>query len=202
MKFFYKTVKEKAEFEIDKIKGSRFIGHLYPVSSKEEADNYILEIKKQYYDARHHCFAYILEDDFGNGHFKYSDDGEPSGTAGEPIYSVIKHEELTNTLVIIVRYFGGVKLGPGGLVKAYTNATKGVLDVAEKIKVEYTERYSIKSEYSDIKTLKHVFQNFRAQILEENYLESVNFIISVPLQEVDGFLLKMGTFYKIDCKSN
>ncbi|MBN2693680.1 YigZ family protein, partial [bacterium] len=189
MKLFYETIKNRVEFEIDKIKGSRFIAHLFPINSKEEAENYIMEIKRIYHDARHHCYAYILEDISQNNYFKYSDDGEPSGTAGEPIYNVIKHEVLTNILIVVIRYFGGVKLGPGGLVKAYTLATKAVLDIAERVKIEYTQKYSMKSEYSDIKTLKHIFQNFRVEILKEEYLENVNFTITVPFEENDGFLL-------------
>jgi uncharacterized YigZ family protein len=114
----YKTVRREGSAEIV-IKKSRFIGHVKPVESEEEAVEFIERLKKQYWDATHNCSAYVVgeRDQFQ----KQSDDGEPSGTAGKPILEVIKHQGLKNVVVVVTRYFGGIMLGAGGLVRAYTD---------------------------------------------------------------------------------
>nr|WP_321411033.1 YigZ family protein [uncultured Carboxylicivirga sp.] len=116
----YKTLKEPSE-GIYKEKGSKFITYAYPIYTEEEIKHILDELKKQYYDARHHCFAWQLGTD-GN-RFRANDDGEPSGTAGKPILGQIRSFELTNLLVVVIRYFGGTKLGTSGLIHAYKEAT-------------------------------------------------------------------------------
>ena len=107
-------------------KRSRFLGHVRPVESEEEAKAFIAEMKKQYYDARHNCSCYILQ----NGVERYSDDGEPQGTAGLPMLEVFRREGVTNLVCVVTRYFGGVLLGAGGLFRAYTKSAKDALDAA------------------------------------------------------------------------
>ena len=118
-------------------KKSRFIAHVYNIENEEMALTYIEDIKKKYWDARHNCYAYVCGDIV-----KFSDDGEPGSTAGKPILEVIKGENITNCLIVVTRYFGGVLLGTGGLVRAYTQSAKEGLDnaiVIEKIPgIEYT----------------------------------------------------------------
>ena len=118
----YNTIKENASYEIVE-KKSKFIGNVFYVESKEEAEKIIKEQKKKYHDARHNCWAYRVLDD-NNVVEKSSDDGEPSGTAGAPMLNILSKENIVNTLVIVTRYFGGILLGTGGLVKAYSESTK------------------------------------------------------------------------------
>lgn len=107
-------------------KRSRFLGHVRPVESEEEARAFIAQMKKQYYDARHNCWCYIIKD----GPERYSDDGEPQGTAGIPMLEVFRREEIYNLVCVVTRYFGGVLLGAGGLLRAYTKSAKDALDAA------------------------------------------------------------------------
>ncbi len=133
---FYITIAEEAEREI-KIKASRFIGRTYKVFSFDEIDAQLKSTRKKEYNANHNCYAYII----GSGtdeKFKYSDDGEPNGTAGKPMYDVLHGHNLTNTLVIVTRYFGGTKLGTGGLVRAYGDCVKAVLEKSGETKIYQT----------------------------------------------------------------
>ena len=124
------TVKKQGYAEIIE-KRSKFIANVYPVSSQAEANDIINKIKKQYYDAKHNVYAYIIEG--SSTYSKYTDDGEPQGTAGLPIYDMLQKQQLVNVLVIVTRYFGGILLGTGGLVRAYTEAAKQGLKNSEII---------------------------------------------------------------------
>ena len=123
----FKTIKQDVSAEIVE-KKSKFIAHIFYVETIEEAESKIKEIKEKYKDARHNCFAYAIETGDGGIAVKYNDDGEPQGTAGSPILKLILGRELSNVLVIVTRYFGGILLGTGGLVRAYTGATGKALE--------------------------------------------------------------------------
>ena len=122
-----KYIKDYATGEYEE-KKSRFIGEVFPVKSEEEAQEHINAVRKKYYDARHHCYAYVIGDNYEI--MKQSDDGEPSQTAGMPILNVLKGQEIHDALMIVTRYFGGTLLGTGGLVRSYTNASKAAIDNA------------------------------------------------------------------------
>ncbi len=128
----YLTIAECAQCEIDPIKGSRFIAFASPVENDDEATAFVAHIKSQYPDARHWCWAYQLRE---QKRTRFNDDGEPSGSAGKPILAPIVGRELLGCVVVVVRYFGGVKLGVGGLVRAYSQAANAVLDTAEIVEV-------------------------------------------------------------------
>lgn len=140
----YKTIKAPCE-GIYKEKGSKFLAFAFPVTSETEIKNHVNSIKKEYYDARHHCYAYILGPDKAT--YRANDDGEPSGTAGRPIHGQLLSKDITNTLVIVVRYFGGIKLGVSGLINAYKTATKDALDNAEVVEKTVNEIYRVEFEY-------------------------------------------------------
>jgi uncharacterized YigZ family protein len=123
---FFLTIERPARHEI-KVKGSRFIGESFPAETAEAAGELLETVRRREHAATHHCFAWQAGL-FGLRQFKYSDDGEPAGTAGKPIYDVISGRGLDNTLVVVTRYFGGTKLGTGGLVRAYSQAAQAVLD--------------------------------------------------------------------------
>ena len=140
----YKTITSPAE-GIYKEKGSKFLAFAIPVVSEAEVKENVERLKKEYYDARHHCYAYILGHD--KAVYRANDDGEPSGTAGRPIYGQLLSKDITNTLVVVVRYFGGIKLGVSGLITAYKAATKDALDNAEIIEKTVNEVYRVEFEY-------------------------------------------------------
>ena len=140
----YRTIDSVSE-GLYKEKGSKFIAFAIPVTSEEEVKEHLTHIKKEHHDARHHCYAYIL------GHtksaYRINDDGEPSGTAGKPIHGQLLSKDLTNTLVIVVRYFGGTKLGVSGLITAYKEATKDALENAIIIEKTVNDIYRLGFEY-------------------------------------------------------
>ena len=140
----YNTIKSPSE-GLYKEKGSKFLAFAYPVRNEDEIREHVEVLKKKYHDARHHCFAWELGTDGMN--FRMNDDGEPSGTAGKPILGQIHSHELTNVLVVVVRYFGGVKLGTGGLVQAYKAAAAEALDQAEIIGCTITHSFRIQFPY-------------------------------------------------------
>ena len=140
----YKSIAAPSE-GLFKDNGSRFIARAYPVETEEEVKDIVAALKKEYYDARHHCYAYILGPDKAT--YRANDDGEPSGTAGRPIHGQLLSKDITNTLVIVVRYFGGIKLGVSGLINAYKTATKDALDNAEVVEKTVNEIYRVEFEY-------------------------------------------------------
>ncbi len=162
-----KTIKSKTECEIV-VKKSKFIANLFPVSNKEEAEEKIKEISKKYYDARHNCYAYIVDN-----YEKCSDDGEPSKTAGTPMLEIIKKRELINVLVIVTRYFGGILLGTGGLVKAYSEATQNAIDLSETINVRKGMRYEIEVSYDAYKNTMYWCKNFNINVRDTKYENNI-----------------------------
>ena len=140
----YKTLKEYGEKEIV-IKKSRFIGKAMPVETPEEAIEFINGLRKKYPDATHHCYAYIIGEN--SGIMRYSDDGEPGGTAGIPMMEVLKMRQIVNAVVVVTRYFGGVMLGAGGLVRAYTQGCVEALTAAKVAVMEKSLCLSIKVPY-------------------------------------------------------
>ena len=145
----YKTIKENVSAELVE-KKSKFIANLFYIESREEAEDIIKMQKKKYYDARHNCYAFRVLGEDGIIE-KSSDDGEPSGTAGAPMLNILSKMEITNVLVIVTRYFGGILLGTGGLVKAYSNSTKLALEKAEISMLEEGFVYKIEIKYSRCK---------------------------------------------------
>ncbi len=179
----YKTIKENVSAELVE-KKSKFIANLFYIESREEAEDIIKMQKKKYYDARHNCYAFrVLEED---GIIeKSSDDGEPSGTAGAPMLNILSKMEITNVLVIVTRYFGGILLGTGGLVKAYSNSTKLALEKAEISMLEEGFVYKLELNYSDLENFKYFMKNNEIKILKEEYFENVKLSIFVPKNKID-----------------
>ena len=147
------SIKKNVQTEIV-VKKSKFICNLIKIDSQEDAENIIKQIKKKYYDARHNCVAYrVIEDQRITE--KASDDGEPSGTAGGPMLNILKKNNLCNVLVIVTRYFGGILLGTGGLVRAYSDATLKSIDDAEKVEKCMGQEAEIEIEYNNLKNFKY-----------------------------------------------
>ncbi|SYZ74718.1 conserved hypothetical protein [Candidatus Zixiibacteriota bacterium] len=174
------TIKTVSEIEI-KIKGSKFFGRAFPVKSETESDDALNLLRKKYYDATHHCFAYRIG--LGNEtKFRYSDAGEPSGTAGKPIYDQITGQNLTNILVVITRYFGGTKLGTGGLTHAYSESAAEAIKKAGVIQEFLTEQLLLIVDFHDYNIMERLIYKFQGKILARGVAEQ-NPTLAVELRK-------------------
>ena len=162
---FY-TIEEPIRTELPKIKGSRFLAEAYPVKNVAEITEILSYIKKQHGNATHHCYAYRFQD---LNHFRANDDGEPNGTAGMPILRQIDKLGLCDILVVVIRYFGGTKLGTGGLIRAYGDAAAEVLAMAQVCTMVKTLSSVFLFDYSDTALAMHALKGFEAEIEELSY---------------------------------
>ncbi|WP_027438274.1 YigZ family protein [Lachnospira multipara] len=170
-------------------KKSRFIAHVFSIKTEDEATTIINQIKKKYWDARHNCFAYVIGD---KGEIqRFSDDGEPQGTAGKPILEVITSRDLTNVLVVVTRYFGGVLLGTGGLVRAYQGATIEGLANATLGEIIDGLTANIEFEYTNLGKIQYICEADNIQIDETNYTEKVHMALTIEKEKIDGFVHKL-----------
>lgn len=172
----YYTVKPEGNDQII-IQKSRFIGYVRRVKTEKEAQAFIQEIKKKHYDATHNCSAYIIgeHDEIQ----KANDDGEPSGTAGVPILEVLKKQGLKDTAVVVTRYFGGIKLGAGGLIRAYGSTTSQAIKTTGIVKRQLMKGFSITVDYGLLGKLENVLRNSEHILETIHYLENVEFIVFV-----------------------
>lgn len=181
------TVHHHATFEYEDRK-SVFIGEAMPVSTEEEALSFIESVKKEYPDARHHVYAYVLRD---NSIMRFTDDGEPQGTAGMPVLDVIRKNGLTDIAVIVTRYFGGTLLGTGGLVRAYTAAALGAVKEAEIITYDIYTTLSIESTYSDYQKFSPIFSEMGYRSENVRYTDKVILTGSIRKAFTDGLIDKL-----------
>lgn len=179
-------------------KKSRFICDLFYVENVDEAIKNINGVKKKYFDAKHHCYAYVLGE---NGDIvKYSDDGEPQGTAGKPMLDILKYANLTNVLAVVTRYFGGTLLGTGGLVRAYSEATKNCIDGVVKKELLNGYEIIINVNYSNVKSIENLASSYSDKVIEKekNYLEQVYIKYIVNEQIFEEFKQKIINILKGD----
>lgn len=179
----YRTVVEQYKGEIEE-KKSRFIGQLIPVTSEAEAKEALNKIKKSMHDARHHCSAYRLEGE--QLLERYSDDGEPAGTAGMPMLEVLRGNELVNVLAVVTRYFGGTKLGTGGLVRAYTKATQETLVGAEIVVKGLYVQFDVTVPYTLSGKVDYYIQSQNLLQEEIDYGEGVRYSLYTPKLEYEN----------------
>jgi len=177
----FKSIKENSSAEVVE-KKSKFIANVFYIESREEAEEIIKNMNKKYHDARHNCYAYRVIKSDGVIE-KASDDGEPSGTAGTPMLNILSKNELANVLVIVTRYFGGILLGTGGLVKAYSAACTLGLEKAEIIEKYIAQVYKVEISYPDIDKFKYFAKNNNIIILNEKYSENV--VLEIGIKEKD-----------------
>ena len=181
-----KTIKQNTSAEIVE-KKSKFIANLFYIQSEEEAEEIIKEVKKKYYDAKHNCYAYSILDENENL-YRMSDDGEPSGTAGAPMLNLLQKNELVNVLVIVTRYFGGILLGTGGLVRAYSDATAKAIEKAEFVYEEFGYELQVTLEYGELEKLEYYCRKNNLNIINKEYSEKINCIIEMNKMEKDNFI--------------
>ena len=166
-------------------KKSRFIAHVYAIDSEEQAQGYIEELKKKYWDARHNCYGYVLGNN--NETQRFSDDGEPSGTAGKPMLDVLLGEELYNTAVVVTRYFGGTLLGTGGLVRAYSKAVQEGLAQSDLIEKQYGNILEIGTDYNGVGKIQYLIGENKIPVLASEYTDKVRFQVLLPMSETEHF---------------
>lgn len=180
----YKTVElESYDYFVEK--KSKFIGYAKPVSTQDEAVEFINSIKSKHWDATHNVYAYVLRE---NNTQRYSDDGEPSGTAGVPVLDVILKENVTDVCVVATRYFGGTLLGAGGLVRAYSHTSKIALDAAHIITMANCQIYSVIVDYSFYDRLNVLLSDFGANVIKSDFSASVS--VEFSIKEDASELLK------------
>ncbi|MGQ1943936.1 IMPACT family protein [Ornithobacterium rhinotracheale] len=195
MIFECKSIKNPIENIITKEKGSKFLGYAYPVQDEEEVKQILDELRQKYPDATHHCYAYRLG--FEGENYRANDDGEPNGTAGLPIYNQLLSRELTYCLVVSVRYFGGIKLGVSGLIKAYKESAELTLDEAEIKIIEKTKNLSINFPYTSQNIVMRNIEKFNAQILNQEYLADCTLGLQLSLKNYESFVNSFEPFNEI-----
>ena len=184
----YITIREYGEDSFIE-KKSEFIGYAKRVENEEEAKAFVAEIKSKHKQARHNCWAYIIGENMGIQ--RYSDDGEPQGTAGIPTLEVIKKEDLRDVVVVVTRYFGGVKLGAGGLVRAYTKGAKIGIDAAKVIEKVMYKEVRIKIDYNQLGKVQNEIMNMNYFVKDTIYEDNVEIIVYSRLEEVKVLTDKM-----------
>lgn len=183
---FLTIQEEKLEEEIVE-KKSKFIATLFYIKNEEQANNLIKDIKKQYHDARHNCFAYRIMTESGVVE-RFSDDGEPSGTAGGPMLNILGKNNLCNVLVVVTRYFGGILLGTGGLVRAYSDATIKVINSATIARETIGLEAEIEIEYAQLEEFKYYCNKNNIRIVNVVYEDSIKCYVEVTKEELENIV--------------
>ena len=170
-------------FDTDTEKRSRFLGHVRRVETEAEARAFLDEMRKKYYDARHNCWCFVLHD----GTVRYGDDGEPQGTAGQPMLNVFQRENVENVVCIVTRYFGGILLGAGGLTRAYAKAAKDALDAAGKARMQPFSVLLLECPYPMFERIKLLIEGHEGRIESSDYGAAVTLTFLLPVQKVADF---------------
>lgn len=191
----YYTIKEKTE-GLYKEKGSKFLALAYPVESEEQIKEIQESLRKEYYDARHHCYAWVLGMD--DQAWRANDDGEPAHSAGDPILGQIRSFELTNVLVVVIRYFGGTKLGVGGLINAYKAATEAALSKAGKKVIFETCELSMSFSYDMMSVVERMIADFDIEVMERDFQMSCRIRGTLKKDLLEGFKEKISDLYAIE----
>ena len=186
----YRTVADEEIFSAEyEIKKSRFIAHVKHVETEESAREFLQAIRKKYFDATHNCSAWILGE--GGNLQKSNDDGEPGGTAGNPILETIKKNELTNTAVVVTRYFGGIKLGAGGLIRAYSHTAALGLDAAKILRMTTFQKISLTLEYNFLAMVENFLRKKNIRVESSDYADVVTLNILILPAQVENFLIDL-----------
>lgn len=180
----FKTVKNESEY-LFKDRGSKFIGFVFPINSEEEFKIRLSEIKELHPACNHHCYAFRLEPDGKT--YRYSDDGEPNNSAGKPIYGQLLSSEITNVGAVVARYFGGTKLGVGGLIHAYKEATRLAIEENCIVTTELKQTYSIDYSYDQTSLINQVFSKFNVEVISTEFNEACTAKIRCKLSLLDVF---------------
>lgn len=195
--FTFKTITEPTEF-LFKDRGSKFLAFSYPIDDLDAMKEHLKVLKKAHPKANHHCYAFRLGTDGLS--YRASDDGEPAGSAGRPILGQIDSFELTDILVVVVRYFGGTLLGVPGLINAYKEATAGALAAASIIEKNIEHKVQLEFDYSLLNEVMQVLKQFDAQIYRQEMLLFCNFSVGIPLAQKDACMENLKNLYGLEIK--
>ncbi len=196
----YNTITKPSEETLFKDRGSKFFGYAFPVTSEEQIKEHIEQLKKQHYNARHWCYAWQLGKFYEN--YRANDDGEPSNSAGMPIYGQLQSFDVTNVLVVVVRYFGGTKLGVGGLIQAYKTSAKLALEASKIIEKTIDEDFILQFEYPEMNTVMRIVKDENLNITNQKMELDCEFIISVRKKEAERIFQLFENTYKVSIKRN
>jgi len=194
----YKTIVRPSEETLFKDRGSKFYGYVFPVTTEEEIKEHIEQLKKQHYNARHWCYAWQLGKSYE--HYRANDDGEPSNSAGMPIYGQLQSFDVTNVLVVVVRYFGGTKLGVGGLIQAYKTGAKLALEASRIVERTINEEFILKFEYPEMNTVMRIVKDENLNIINQKLELDCEYTISVRKKEAERIFKIFDTTYKVSIK--
>lgn len=176
------------------IKKSTFLGFGYPIDSRDELMFHVEQLRQQYPDARHVCYGYIIGDPNNTTSAGFDDDGEPNGTAGRPILNVLQHKKIGNCVIIIVRYFGGIKLGAGGLTRAYSTTAQRVVDQMALTPFVAKRHLAIKTSFANETQVRHLLSLVDGQVLAVDYSKDVIITASIDEQNLVAFEQSLGVF--------
>lgn len=191
----YKTLKENSE-GLFKDKGSKFFAYGYPISKEGQVKVIVQKLKKEHHSARHHCYAYKIG--INNVQFRANDDGEPSGTAGKPILGQIESSGLTNLLIVVVRYFGGILLGTSGLINAYRNAAAECIANSKIDTCLIENELTVSFTYEQLNTAMRVVKEENIRIVDQDFQESCEMKIAVKQSQFDSVYKKFESIYGIE----
>lgn len=182
-----KTILANSSSELD-VKKSKFIANIIKITDEQDAKEKLNQIRKEYSDARHNCYAYIVYDNETKTKIeKSSDDREPSGTAGIPMLTLLQKNNLVNVLIVVTRYFGGILLGTGGLVRAYTDSSKQALEAAKIIELQYGEILEYCIEYDEFEYFKYICEKNNIEIVKTEYSNNIKVIIKLKEEDKSLF---------------
>ena len=176
------------------IKKSEFLAFAYPINAKEDVMFHVEQLKSRYPDARHHCIAYIIGDPHNTTHAGFDDDGEPNGTAGRPILNVLQHKGIGNALVVVVRYFGGIKLGAGGLTRAYATATQMVVDKMDLVEFIPKSVVRVITDFANEAQIRYLVGQASGEILSAEYSDNVTMSVQLDSEKVQAFGESLGIY--------
>lgn len=189
----YYTLTTPCHASLD-IKKSEFLGFAYPIETRDQLMFHVEQLREQYPDARHVCYGYIIGDPNNTTSAGFDDDGEPSGTAGKPILNVLQHKAIGNCVVIVVRYFGGIKLGAGGLTRAYSGTAQAVVDQMTLREFVPLSVVAIETDFANESFVRHSLDVFKANILTVDYDKNVLLTVEMAAQSISEVTEKIG-FY-------
>jgi len=181
-----------------KSKGSKFIAHAYNVKSEEEVKRHLEELRKTYYDARHHCYAYVLHPD--KSEYRINDDGEPSGSAGRPIYGQLQSFDLTNILIVVIRYFGGTKLGIPGLIEAYRESAKEAIQTNKIQELFVQDVYLVHFQYPDMNIVMRILKDEEIKPMDQDFGIDCKLHFSVRKKESERVFEKFNLIHTLSIK--
>ncbi|MFD2552124.1 IMPACT family protein [Bizionia sediminis] len=197
----YKTIQKASEPVLFKDKNSKFFGYAFPVTTEEAVKDNLDYLKKKHHTAGHWCYAYQLGTDPKQFQFRANDDGEPNNSAGMPIYGQIQSFQLTNILIVVVRYFGGVKLGVGGLINAYKTTSQMAIEASKTVTRTIKKQYLVTCDYKNLNKVMRIIKENNLKITDQTLALDCQIIFSVRLKNSESVAAKFKTIYEVSIKA-